>query len=473
MTVINKPHEIMKTMHLPCFPFTLWKRIAVGLCVSAATTFVFAAPVVPQVATARVAVIQVRVAPDRPGWTYAVGEPAKFHIEATADGESLEGELVHYSVGPEELPAEDRTATLTRSGLTIDAGTMTEPGFLRCIVTITHEGKTYRGLATAAFSPEAIKPTQTDPSDFDRFWAEQKAELAKIPLEAKMTLQPDLCTPSMDVFHVSFQNVGAAPWSKPSRIYGILCVPKGKGPFPAILRPPGAGIRPYSGWRDGAEQGAITLEIGIHGIPVNLPAEVYAQLGSGALSSYFLNGLDDRERYYYRRVYLGCVRANDFLTTLPQFDGRNLAVIGGSQGGQLAIVTAALDSRVLVLGSYYPAFCDVTGSLHGRAGGWPQMMKPEGVNRPSKSATPEKIATTGYYDTVNFARRLKVPGYYSWGYNDEVCPPTSTFAAYNTITAPKQLLLTLERGHETIPEQSEKLTRFVYEKLGLPDREVH
>jgi cephalosporin-C deacetylase-like acetyl esterase len=177
--------------------------------------------------------------------------------------------------------------------------------------------------------------------------------------------------------------------------------------------------------------------------------------------------LDDRDRYYYRRVYLGCVRANDFLTTLPEFDGRNLAVVGGSQGGQLAIVTAALDPRVMALGSYYPAYCDVTGPLHGRAGGWPHMMKPDGANQVSKSATAEKIATTAYYDTVNFARRLKVPGYYSWGYNDEVCPPTSTFAAYNCITAPKQLLLTLERGHETIPEQSAELTRFVLGQMGI------
>lgn len=426
-----------------------------------------ATPVIPKFASARTASIQVRVAPDRAGWTYSVGEPVKFHIDATADSESLAGVSVRYTVGPEQMPADERTGALTPNGLTIDGGTLAEPGFLRCVVKIEYDGRTYRGLATAAFSPELIKPTQTDPPDFDRFWAAQKAELPKIPLEARAILQPDLCTAAADVYHVSFQNVGFDPSSKPSRIYGILCLPKGKGPFPAILRVPGAGVRAYSGWRDAAAKGIITLEIGIHGIPVNLSPEIYEQLGLGALSAYFLNGLDDRDHYYYRRVYLGCVRANDYLTTLPQFDGKNLAVIGGSQGGQLAIVTAALDPRVMALGCYYPAYCDVTGSLHNRAGGWPQMMKPDRPNEVSRSATAEKIATTGYYDTVNFARRLKVPGYYSWGYNDEVCPPTSVFAAYNVITAPKQLLLTLERGHETIPEQSEKLTADVFGRLGI------
>jgi cephalosporin-C deacetylase-like acetyl esterase len=79
--------------------------------------------------------------------------------------------------------------------------------------------------------------------------------------------------------------------------------------------------------------------------------------------------LDDRNRFYYKRVYLGCVRANDFIFSLPQFDGVNLAVTGGSQGGALSIITAGLDPRVKHLAAYYPALSDVTGYLKGRAGG--------------------------------------------------------------------------------------------------------
>ena len=56
---------------------------------------------------------------------------------------------------------------------------------------------------------------------------------------------------------------------------------------------------------------------------------------------------------------------------------------------------------------------------------------------------------------MNFAKRLKVPGQFTWGYNDETCPPTSMFAAYNQITAPKELLLALEANHPIIPEQTE------------------
>ena len=73
---------------------------------------------------------------------------------------------------------------------------------------------------------------------------------------------------------------------------------------------------------------------------------VYTDLGASTLYQYYNYNLDNKDRYYFKRVYLGCVRANDFLASLPQFDGVNLAVTGGSQGGALSIVTAGLDARV-------------------------------------------------------------------------------------------------------------------------------
>jgi Acetyl esterase (deacetylase) len=422
----------------------------------------FEIPAVPAPADARVAAVRVAVAPDRAGWTYAVGEPAKFRVAVLSDGQSLAGVTVRYKVGPEMLPAEEKTAVVPAEGLVIDGGTMKEPGFLRCIVTAEVAGRSYRGLATAGFSPEKIQPTQTNPDDFDAFWAAGKAELAKIPLEARQTLMPEACTDTVDVYHVSFRSFGGSYRELASRIYGILCVPKAPGKYPAVLGVPGAGVRPYSGMKGLAARGVITLQIGIHGIPVNLPAELYDQLRVGALSGYPTFNLDNRDTYYYRRVYLACVRANDFLVSLPQYDGENLAVTGGSQGGQLSIVTAALDPRVKALAAYYPAYCDVTGYLHRRAGGWPHMMRTG-----SPHATPEKLAVTAYYDVVNFARRLKVPAHLAWGYNDETCPPTSLYAAYNVIPSPKRLVLALETGHNTVPEENAASEAWLLAQLGV------
>jgi cephalosporin-C deacetylase-like acetyl esterase len=422
---------------------------------------------VPAPANFRVATIQVRVAPDHRDWTYQLGEPAKFRIMVTADNAPVDNATVSYSVGPDLMPAEKKTAAVPLDGLVVDGGTMKEGGFIRLKASVEIAGKTYEGKATAAFAPETIKPYQTEPADFDAFWQKGQVDLAKIPLEARLTLLPEACTDKVNVYHVSFRTLNQSWNPSPPRVYGILCEPKAPGKYPAVLKVPGAGVRPYFGDPDLAARGAIVLEIGIHGIPVNLAQNVYDAMYGGALHSYWVNQLDNRDTYYYHRVYLGCIRANDFLTSREMWNGKDLLVMGASQGGQLSIVTAALDPRVTALSATHPALCDVAAELHGRAGGWPHPFKPNDDGSPSGHSTPAKIATASYYDTVNFARRLKVPGFYIWGYNDETCPPTSTFAAYNVITAPKVLAVEPEQSHSYPAEQWEAINSWVVSILKL------
>ena len=407
----------------------------------------------------------VTVAPDRADWTYPLGATGSFRITINAKPYPSEGVPIKFRLGPEMREGAETNAIVPAEGLVLLVTSPSEPGFIRCIVTFTNAGKTNRELATMGFAPEKITPTQTEPADFDKFWADQKAALAKVPADYQLIPAPELSTTNVEVSYLSFQNVGG--WSGPSRFYGVLCVPRGPGPFPAVLNVPGAGVRGYSGLRGLAEKGVITLQVGIHGIPVNLPPEVYQDLARGALDNYNRFQLDNRYSYYYRRVYLGCLRANDYLTSLPKWDGKNLMVMGGSQGGQLSIMTAALDPRVTALAASYPAYSDVTGYLRGRTGGWPGLFRLGADGKPGDAPIEAKLITTSYYDTVNFARRLKVPGFYFWGYNDETCPPTSTFSAYNVISAPKQLTLALEQGHTTSPAQQAIIDAWVLEQCGL------
>lgn len=402
--------------------------------------------------------IKVIVAPDHENWEYKLNEPVKFTVTILQNGNPLKNIPLRYELGPEKMPALKKDSLLlTSASYTVKSEGMKQPGFLRLTAYAYVNGKAYKGLATAGFTPEQIEPTAQLPNDFVAFWDQAKKELAGIPLDAKMTLLPERCTEKVNVYHVNMQNYGN------SRLYGILCIPKATGKYPAILRVPGAGVRPYNGDIATAEKGFITLEIGIHGIPVNMDPELYASLRLGGLGNYFNYNLDNRDRFYYKRVYLGCVRANDFITSLPQFDGEQLAVIGGSQGGALAIVTASLDARVKFLASYYPALSDLTGYLKGRAGGWPHYL--DSASREVNN-TKEKLQTMGYYDVVNFARQLKVPGIYSWGFNDETCPPTSLYAVYNVIQSPKELYLALETGHWTYKEQNEAVGEWLEKKLG-------
>lgn len=396
--------------------------------------------------------VEIQVTCDHPDWLYVPGEPVKFLVKVT--GKDIAGATVNYQFGPEMMPADKKTAALAADGTALISGdTLRTPGFLRCIVTVDRDGHSYRGLATAGFSPEKIAPSQTDPADFDEFWTKAKAQLAALPLDAQLTPLPEESNDKVEVFQVSLQNVGTAP-APTSRFYGILCVPRGPGPFPAMMVPPGAGIRRLTGEKRWAERGFITLQVGVHGIPLTLLPELYTSL-NGALYDYATIHLDNRDRYYFRRVILGCQRANDYLVTHPKWDGKNLIAHGGSQGGYLSIATTALDPRVTAVVAAFPAYCDVSGYAHGRAGGWP------GMKFLAEPGNDLKLATTAYYDAVNFARRLKVPGHYGWGYNDETCPPTSMFSAYNVVTAPKTLAIFKEMGHPRVPALSDREREWV------------
>lgn len=414
------------------------------------STFVFAQP------TERM--IKVIIAPDHDDWIYKIGEKVTFSVTILKWGNPLKNTKIIYQIGPEKFEIKKDSSILKDGTIKLDGGTMTTSGFLRCTVIAKVEGKEYRNLATAAFEPEKIQPAVEMPNDFVEFWNKAKSNLAKVPMDAKMTLLPERCTETVNVYHLNLQNYREGGTV---RLYGILCVPKKEGKYPALLRVPGAGVRPYGGDIRTAEKGIITLEIGIHGIPVTMEASVYSDLGAGALSAYWTYNLDNRDAFYYKKVFLGCVRANDFLVSLPQFDGTNLAVTGGSQGGALSIVTAGLDPRVKWAAPIYPAMADMVGYLKGRAGGWPHIFDKNNV----QNNTDAKIKTVSYYDVVNFAKILKVPCIYSMGFNDETCPPTSMWAAYNSISSPKELKLYQETGHWTFPEENEVFTYWLLDKL--------
>jgi cephalosporin-C deacetylase len=399
--------------------------------------------------------IKVIVSPDHKDWTYKLKEEARFSVQVLKYGNLVENVIINYETGPEMLPDVKKDSVVLKNGKTEFSGTMKIPGFYRVKVIAVVDDKKYEGLATAGFEPEKIQPTVKDPSDFDIFWSDAIAEARKVNLDPRITLMPERCTSNVNVYQISFQNEAIG-----SRIYGILAIPKKPGKYPAILRVPGAGIRPYAGDSRTADVGIITLEIGIHGIPVNLDAQVYDNLANGALSNYWNIRLNNRDAFYYKRVYLGCVRAVDFIFTLPEFNGTDVAVTGGSQGGALTIVTAGLDKRIKYMAAMFPALCDHTGYLNKRAGGWPHYFR-------NAEPKPGEIETLGYYDVVNFARRITIPGFYSWGYNDQTCPPTSMYSAYNVISAPKELKIFQETGHWTFPEQNEVLNNWLIKQLTL------
>ncbi len=401
--------------------------------------------------------ITVTVTPDHKDWNYRIGEKATFTVNVLRSGTLIDGAVIDYEAGPEMYPDTKKKGVTLKDGTMRWTGTMKTAGFYRLKVTAHVGGKDYEGLCTAAFSPEQLKPTTENPSDFDSFWSSALAEARGVSLEPTRRLLPERCTDKVNVYEVSFQNIR---WN--SRTYGILCVPTKPGKYPALLRVPGAGVRPYQGDVWTAAQGAITLEIGIHGVPVTMEQKVYDNLMEGALNCYWEANMDSRDRSYYKRVIIGAVRAIDYIASLDEWNGTSLGVTGSSQGGFLSLACAALDKRVTFYGAVHAALCDHTASLKGVACGWPHYFYYD-----VKHADPKKIETSRYYDGVNFARRIQCPGWFSFGYNDEVVPPTTAYATYNTVTAPKELHVYQLTGHYWYQEQWDEWEDWLLRQMSI------
>lgn len=381
--------------------------------------------------------------PNNKNWLYKINEKAKIKVALFEYGILQDNIELNYSVGPELMPADMKgKIKLTNGEAFIDIGTMTEPGFRDCQLQVELNGEVYKHHIKVGFEPEKLQPYTKLPKDFNSYWSLAKTEAAKCPFYFEKTYAPEFSNNKVDCYLVKLQ-----VYKKNHFVYGYLTIPKKEGKFPVVFSPPGAGIKPMNPLKDifYAEGGCIRFDMEIHGIKPNLDSDTYTEISRafGAdNNSYLVNGLDDRDSYYMKKVYLAGIRAIDFLTSLPQWDGINIVVQGGSQGGALALITAGLDNRVTLCAANHPALSDMARYKAGSAGGYPHLFtKFEGMD------TPKKLETLEYYDVVNFAKQIKVPVFMTWGYNDDVCPPTTSYVVYNVLNDKKEALITPINEH--------------------------
>lgn len=381
--------------------------------------------------------------PDHADWLYKTGEQAKVEVQLYQYGIPCNVEVT-YETGPDMMSPTNKGKVKLKNGrATISLGTMKQPGFLDCQMTATLGEKTYSHHVKVGFSPERLKPYTQDPKDFDQFWQQTISDMRKVPMSYTCEKVEKYSTTEFDCYLIKLQV------DRSHSIYGYLTKPKADGKYPVVLCPPGAGIKTIKEPMRNtyyARNGFIRLEMEIHGLHPELSEDTFKDISNAFNyrdNGYLENGLDNRDNYYMRHVYAACVRAIDMLTSLPDWDGRNVIVQGGSQGGALALITAGLDERVTLCVANHPALSDMAGYLDHRAGGYPHL------NKLNSQLTSEKVRTLQYYDVVNFARRIKVPVYLTWGFNDNTCPPTTSYIVYNLISAPKEALITPINEHWT------------------------
>lgn len=388
--------------------------------------------------------------PDHPDWIYRTGEKAKIKISLFKYGIPQDGITVSYETGSELMPSDKTGSIVLKNGKAeINIGTLDKPGFRDCIFSVMINGRKYSHHVKVGFSPDKIKPYTKMPDGFMDFWKNNIKEASEFPLKYTKEKAEEYCTEKIDCYLIKLQlnNRGQA-------VYGYLFYPKNAKPgsCPVVLSPPGAGIKTIKEplrHKYYAEEGFIRLEFEIHGLNPTMSEEQFKEISNafnGKENGYLTNGLDNKDNYYMKRVYLSCLRCIDLLTSLPEWDGKNVIVQGGSQGGALAMITAGLDKRVTACVVNHPALSDMAGYMAGRAGGYPHFFRTKGME------TKEKLETMSYYDVVNFARLIKADTFMTWGFNDNTCPPTTSYAVYNTLECSKEALITPINEHWTSEE---------------------
>ena len=398
--------------------------------------------------------------PDHADWLYKTGEKANVEVQLFKYGYAQDVK-VDYEVAQDMMPASTKGSVKLKNGkAVINIGTRTAPGFTDLVLKATVDGEATQHHVKVGYDVDKILPFTKMPDDFGNFWKQTLDEMHKTPLSYTRELAKEYCTDKIDCWLIRLKI------DKEHSMFGYLFMPKDREgkKLPAAFSPPGAGVKTIKyplRHKYYPEDGFIRLEVEIHGLDPRLSESTFKDITSAFASEdngYFTNRIDNREAYYLRHVYAGMVRWTDFLCSLPEWDGKNLAVQGGSQGGALALVTAALDPRVTACCVNHPALTDMAGySEKGRTGGYPHF-------KPSL-LTPQVVNVLQYYDVINFCRIVKCPVRMTWGYNDNVCPPTTSYAAWNTLTCPKECVITPVNEHWTSERMEKEHEEWIKSKI--------
>ncbi len=329
-------------------------------------------------------------------------------------------------------------------------GSLSTPGFLRCTVEVEGAGPLH---AAAGVAPEKIGPSAPEPEDFDAFWQTQRAKLAQVPLNVRTTPVP-LADATLEAWDLQADSPGGP-------ISGYLVRPAGaeSGTLPAIILYHGAGVisarlELACEW---AARGFLALDLNAHGVPNGHEEEYYAALRAGAFADFRVRGGGNREESYFLGMFLRAQRGMEVLAARPEWDGRNLISHGSSMGAGQAIAVAALEPRVSFLFAGVPALSDHTGFCASRISGWPGWHK-----LCSQAAA---LECGRYFDTVNFAPRIRQDAFFTVGFVDAVCPPTTVYAAYNRVAGRKAIFNDIPCAHANSPAAVERTREAVLAAL--------
>lgn len=378
--------------------------------------------------------------------SYRPGEEIVFNVVLLKDGQRVGGVPIVWTCEGDDGRRLEGNAVSSETEPLIIRTELDKPGFVHLQASVLDENgspilpqyydanwnyvrdETQQLNAGAAADPEKLTGFP-EPDDFDAFWERQKQRLAAVPVNPRLT---EVESGSDDVVTYDFRldAVGDIPVS------GYFSKPKEAAPksLPGYMFLHGYGV--YSAFKQpDIARGALVINANIHGLENGKEDAYYAALKKGPLFDYgFLAETNrDPEQSYWNGVILRMLRALEFLKSQPEWDGKNIRLVGASQGGFQAIALAGLDPAVTKVEIGVPWMCDLSGTAEsGRVPGYYR---------------PTWTTALGYYDTANHAKRVKCPVDIRAGLGDYISPPSGVMVMYNNLAGPATLTFTQGQTH--------------------------
>ncbi|MDR3367446.1 MAG: acetylxylan esterase [Prevotellaceae bacterium] len=325
------------------------------------------------------------------------------------------------------------------------------PGFYRYTVQLLRNGKVeMEKKFNLGFEPEKISSPIDARDDFKAFWDNNLKELAKVKPEYKLTPKPEFSNADYTVYLVEMRSLGN------KIVRGYYSKPTREGKFPVIVEYMGYGSSAYppnTRW-----DGFAYYVPSIRGQALNRLTKE---------DDFWITiGLKDKEGYYYQGAFCDVVRAIDFVCSRPEVDAEKIAVRGGSQGGALSFVAAALDRRVKVATPNVPFLSDYRDYF--KIVSWPRSDFDSYAKAHPDFDWEHVYSLLTYFDIKNLAQWITCPLWMAIGVQDETCPPHINFAAYNQVKSEKQWVASPKAGHN-IPDAAiwKQEKAFIKEKLKL------
>ncbi len=379
---------------------------------------------------------------DKESAIYQSGENMTFHVQLLEDSKPVAGRKIKWKRTGDDAKTESGDAVSSGTEPLAITTSMDRPGFVRIEVWVLdtagkplldEKNQWLRFDGGAGVEPEKLRQGVPEPADFDNFWAQQKTRLAEVPLKFTMTEVPS-DDPAYAVYDVKIDCAGGKPVS------GYFTKPKDAAPksLKANATFMGYGVASAKKYHS---PGMMMLNINAHGIENGKDDEYYKNL---PLKRYGFSNEENAkpETAYFNGMILRVLRALEFLKAQPEWNGHDLIVSGGSQGGFQSLAAAALDRDVSKCRVDVPWLCDLGGVTTGRLKGW----------------HPDWAEGLGYYDSVNMAKRIQCETNIVAGLGDYVCPPSGVAVLYNNLKSRKLLEFSQGKTHGYTPRNAQKIT---------------